>query len=292
MKRFFFLRIFTSRKEILSAVTGTKTREAAKMINKVEICGVNTSKLPVLTNKQMRKLFTELQQGEYPARQQLINGNLRLVLSVIQRFNNRGECVDDLFQVGCIGLMKAIDNFDLGQNVKFSTYAVPMIIGEIRRYLRDNNPIRVSRSLRDVAYKALKVRDELVNKNSREPTVSEIAEALQVKREEVVFALDAIQEPVSLFEPIYHDGGDPIFVMDQIGDSKQSDRIWLEEIALREAIKRLNQRERSILDLRFFEGKTQMEVAEEIGISQAQVSRLEKAALKNLRKYVREEPGN
>jgi RNA polymerase sporulation-specific sigma factor len=262
------------------------------MINKVEICGVNTSKLPVLTNKQMRKLFTELQQGEYPARQQLINGNLRLVLSVIQRFNNRGECVDDLFQVGCIGLMKAIDNFDLGQNVKFSTYAVPMIIGEIRRYLRDNNPIRVSRSLRDVAYKALKVRDELVNKNSREPTVSEIAEALQVKREEVVFALDAIQEPVSLFEPIYHDGGDPIFVMDQIGDSKQSDRIWLEEIALREAIKRLNQRERSILDLRFFEGKTQMEVAEEIGISQAQVSRLEKAALKNLRKYVREEPGN
>jgi len=292
LKRFFFLRIFTSRKEILSAVTGTKTREAAKMINKVEICGVNTSKLPVLTNKQMRKLFTELQQGEYPARQQLINGNLRLVLSVIQRFNNRGECVDDLFQVGCIGLMKAIDNFDLGQNVKFSTYAVPMIIGEIRRYLRDNNPIRVSRSLRDVAYKALKVRDELVNKNSREPTVSEIAEALQVKREEVVFALDAIQEPVSLFEPIYHDGGDPIFVMDQIGDSKQSDRIWLEEIALREAIKRLNQRERSILDLRFFEGKTQMEVAEEIGISQAQVSRLEKAALKNLRKYVREEPGN
>lgn len=259
------------------------------MINKVEICGVNTAKLPVLKNAQMRSLFVSLQKGDYSARQQLINGNLRLVLSVIQRFNNRGECVDDLFQVGCIGLMKAIDNFDLSQNVKFSTYAVPMIIGEIRRYLRDNNPIRVSRSLRDVAYKALQVRDELVNKNAREPTVAEIAEALQVKREEVVFALDAIQEPVSLFEPIYHDGGDPIFVMDQIGDAKQSDKIWLEEIALKEALHRLNVREKSILNLRFFEGKTQMEVADEIGISQAQVSRLEKAALKNLRKYIKED---
>jgi RNA polymerase sporulation-specific sigma factor len=260
------------------------------MINKVEICGVNTAKLPVLKNPQMRKLFTAMQGGHYPARQELINGNLRLVLSVIQRFNNRGECVDDLFQVGCIGLIKAIDNFDLSHNVKFSTYAVPMIIGEIRRYLRDNNPIRVSRSLRDVAYKALQVRDELVYKNSREPSLSEIAQALSVKREEVVFALDAIQEPVSLFEPIYHDGGDPIFVMDQIGDGRQSDKVWLEEIALKEAMHRLNERENSILHLRFFDGKTQMEVAEEIGISQAQVSRLEKAALKNLRKYIREEP--
>ncbi|HCX78581.1 MAG TPA: RNA polymerase sporulation sigma factor SigG [Firmicutes bacterium] len=260
------------------------------MINKVEICGVNTAKLPVLKNPQMRILFTAMQSGDYPARQELINGNLRLVLSVIQRFNNRGECVDDLFQVGCIGLIKAIDNFDLSHNVKFSTYAVPMIIGEIRRYLRDNNPIRISRSLRDVAYKALQVRDELVYKNSREPSLSEIAQALDVKREEVVFALDAIQEPVSLFEPIYHDGGDPIYVMDQIGDGRQSDKVWLEEIALNEAMHRLNEREKSILHLRFFDGKTQMEVADEIGISQAQVSRLEKAALKNLRKYIREEP--
>ena len=238
----------------------------------------------------MRILFAAMQNGDYPARQELINGNLRLVLSVIQRFNNRGECVDDLFQVGCIGLIKAIDNFDLSHNVKFSTYAVPMIIGEIRRYLRDNNPIRVSRSLRDIAYKALQVRDELVYKNSREPTLTEIAQALDVRREEVVFALDAIQEPVSLFEPIYHDGGDPIYVMDQIGDGRQGDKIWLEEIALKEALQRLNEREKSILNLRFFAGKTQMEVADEIGISQAQVSRLEKAALKNLRKYIREEP--
>jgi len=265
------------------------TGEAATVINKVEICGVNTAKLPVLKNSQMRKLFAAMQNGDYPARQELITGNLRLVLSVIQRFNNRGECVDDLFQVGCIGLMKAIDNFDLSQNVKFSTYAVPMIIGEIRRYLRDNNPIRVSRSLRDVAYKALQVRDELISKNSREPSISEIADALKVKREEVVFALDAIQEPVSLFEPIYHDGGDPIFVMDQIGDSRENDRVWLEEIALKEAMQRLNAREKSILSLRFFAGKTQMEVADEIGISQAQVSRLEKAALKTLRKYIRED---
>src|SRR5690554_5417750 len=225
------------------------------MANKVEICGVNTSKLPVLTNKEMRELFDLIHAGDESARETFVQGNLRLVLSVIQRFNNRGENLDDLFQVGCIGLIKAIDNFDLSQNVKFSTYAVPMIIGEIRRYLRDNNPIRVSRSLRDIAYKALQVRDELVFKNSREPSLDEIAEALNVKREEVVFALDAIQEPVSLFEPIYHDGGDPIFVMDQIGDDKQNDNIWLEEIALKEAMRRLTQREKSILDLRFFEGK-------------------------------------
>ncbi|MFZ5687949.1 MAG: RNA polymerase sporulation sigma factor SigG [Bacillota bacterium] len=257
------------------------------IVNKVEICGVNTSKLPVLTNEEMRELFTAMQNGTNPdAREKLINGNLRLVLSVIQRFINRGEYVDDLFQVGCIGLMKAIDNFDLGHDVKFSTYAVPMIIGEIRRYLRDNNPIRVSRSLRDIAYKALQVRDALVNKYSREPSITEIAGELKLPREEVIFALDAIQEPISLFEPIYHDGGDPIFVMDQIGDEKNLDANWLEDIAVREALSKLNDREKLILSLRFFEGKTQMEVADEIGISQAQVSRLEKAALNHMRKHI------
>jgi len=256
------------------------------MINKVEIPGVNTAKLPVLTNAQMRELFARMHSGEKAARDQLITGNLRLVLSVIQRFNNRGEYVDDLFQVGCIGLMKAIDNFDLGQNVKFSTYAVPMIIGEIRRYLRDNNPIRVSRSLRDIAYKALQVRDALVSRLSREPTVQEIADELKLPLEEIVYALDSIQEPVSLFEPLYHDGGDPIYVMDQVSDESQQDAQWLEGISIRQALHRLNERERLILTLRFFEGKTQMEVAEEIGISQAQVSRLEKAALSHMRKYV------
>ncbi|MTI85100.1 MAG: RNA polymerase sporulation sigma factor SigG [Firmicutes bacterium] len=256
------------------------------LVNKVEICGVNTSKLPVLTGAKMRELFETMQNGDYSARTRLISGNLRLVLSVIQRFTNRGEYVDDLFQVGCIGLMKAIDNFDLSQNVKFSTYAVPMIIGEIRRYLRDNNPIRVSRSLRDVAYKALQVRDSLVNKHSREPSVNEIAGELKMPREEVVFALDAIQDPISLFEPIYHDGGDPIFVMDQISDEKNQDVNWLEGISLRDALSKLSGREKHILTLRFFEGKTQMEVAEEIGISQAQVSRLEKAALGHMKKFV------
>ncbi|MFC4770201.1 RNA polymerase sporulation sigma factor SigG [Effusibacillus consociatus] len=255
--------------------------------NKVEICGVNTAELPVLTNTEMRKLFVELQRGELSAREKLVNGNLRLVLSVIQRFNNRGEYVDDLFQVGCIGLMKAIDNFDLGQNVKFSTYAVPMIIGEIRRYLRDNNPIRVSRSLRDIAYKALQVRDQLTNKNLREPSINEISEAMEVPKEDVVFALDAIQDPVSLFEPIYHDGGDPIYVMDQISDEKNQDSQWVEEIAILEALQKLNEREKRILSMRFFEGKTQMEVADEIGISQAQVSRLEKAAISHMQKYIR-----
>jgi RNA polymerase sporulation-specific sigma factor len=256
------------------------------LINKVEICGVNTSKLPVLTSSQMKELFLKLKAGDESAREKLISGNLRLVLSVIQRFNNRGEYVDDLFQVGCIGLMKAIDNFDLGQNVKFSTYAVPMVIGEIRRYLRDNNPIRVSRSLRDIAYKSLQVRDELVNRHSREPSINEIAKELNIPREEIVFALDAIQDPISLFEPIYHDGGDPIFVMDQISDEKNQDESWLEGIAIREALRRLNDREKHILTLRFFEGKTQMEVADEIGISQAQVSRLEKAALNHMKKHM------
>ncbi|KMM38754.1 MULTISPECIES: RNA polymerase sporulation sigma factor SigG [Bacillales] len=254
--------------------------------NKVEICGVDTSKLPVLKNEKMRILFRQMQEGDISAREELVNGNLRLVLSVIQRFNNRGEYVDDLFQVGCIGLMKSIDNFDLGQNVKFSTYAVPMIIGEIRRYLRDNNPIRVSRSLRDIAYKSLQIRDKLMTKNSREPNPTEIAKELGVTKEEVVFALDAIQDPVSLFEPIYNDGGDPIFVMDQISDDKQKDIQWLEDIALKEAMTRLNQRENMILQMRFFQGKTQMEVADEIGISQAQVSRLEKAAIHQMNKNI------
>jgi RNA polymerase sporulation-specific sigma factor len=254
--------------------------------NKVEICGVDTSKLPVLKNEEMRLLFKQMQAGELSAREKLVNGNLRLVLSVIQRFNNRGEFVDDLFQVGCIGLMKSIDNFDLSQNVKFSTYAVPMIIGEIRRYLRDNNPIRVSRSLRDIAYKALQVRERLMSETSREPTAEEIAKVLEVPHEEIVFALDAIQDPVSLFEPIYNDGGDPIYVMDQLSDDRNKDTTWIEEIALQEGMRRLNDREKLILRKRFFQGKTQMEVAEEIGISQAQVSRLEKAAIKQMNKNI------
>ncbi|SJZ33554.1 RNA polymerase sporulation sigma factor SigG [Garciella nitratireducens] len=256
------------------------------MVNKVEICGVNTSRLPVLTNKEMRELFDQIHKGDENARKTFIQGNLRLVLSVIQRFNNRGENLDDLFQVGCIGLIKAIDNFDLSQNVKFSTYAVPMIIGEIRRYLRDNNSIRVSRSLKDIAYKALQVRDQLTNRNTKEPTISEISSELGIPREEVVFALDAIQDPISLFEPIYQDSGDAIYVMDQVSDEKSQDEIWLENIALQEAMEKLNSREKLILNLRFFEGKTQMEVAEEIGISQAQVSRLEKTALVHMRKYI------
>ena len=254
--------------------------------NKVEICGVDTSKLPVLKNDEMRKLFSELQQGDLSAREKLVNGNLRLVLSVIQRFNNRGEYVDDLVQVGCIGLMKSIDNFDLGQNVKFSTYAVPMIIGEIRRYLRDNNPIRVSRSLRDIAYKALQVKEKLMSQTSREPTAEEIAKVLDIPHEDIVFALDAIQDPVSLFEPIYNDGGDPIYVVDQLGDEKNKDTNWIDEIALKEGMRRLNEREKLIIRKRFFQGKTQMEVADEIGISQAQVSRLEKNALKSMRTYL------
>ena len=252
-------------------------------MNKVEICGVNTSKLPVLSSAKMRELFIAKQNGDKTARDKLVNGNLRLVLSVIQRFTNRGEYVDDLFQVGCIGLMKAIDNFDLAQNVKFSTYAVPMIIGEIRRYLRDNNPIRVSRSLRDVAYKALQVRDSLISKLGREPTVKEISAELKTPEEEVVYALDAIQEPISLFEPVYHDGGDPIFVMDQVKDEKGEDTAWEQDITIGEALSKLPEREQAIIKMRFFEGKTQMEVAQEIGISQAQVSRLEKAALRHMR---------
>ena len=254
--------------------------------NKVEICGVDTSKLPVLSAQRMQELFKEMENGNKAAREEFISGNLRLVLSIIQRFWNRGENADDLFQIGCIGLIKAIDNFDVTQNVKFSTYAVPMIIGEIRRYLRDNNPIRVSRSLRDIAYRALQVRNQLMDKLSHEPTINEIAKELDLPVEEVVFAMDAIQDPISLFEPIYQDGGDAIYVMDQVSDEKNDDESWINEIALQEAMNRLNEREKHILKMRFFDGRTQMEVASEIGISQAQVSRLEKSALRHMRKYV------
>ena len=255
-------------------------------ISKVEICGVNTAKLPVLTNEEMQKLFVRIKAGDMKAREEFIQGNLRLVLSIIQRFNRRGEPVDDLFQIGCIGLIKAIDNFDTSHNVRFSTYAVPMIIGEIRRYLRDNNSIRVSRSLRDIAYKALQAREQLIHLHSKEPTIIEIADVLGLPKEEVVFALEAIQEPVSLFEPIFHDSGDAIFVVDQVKDDKEEDDNWIRKITLKEALNKLNTREKEILNLRFFEGKTQMEVADEIGISQAQVSRLEKNALKQMRKFV------
>ncbi|MBQ3037829.1 MAG: RNA polymerase sporulation sigma factor SigG [Clostridia bacterium] len=256
------------------------------MINKVEICGVNTAKLPVLSREEKSELFVRIKEGDTRAREEFIRGNLRLVLSVIQRFNNRGENVDDLFQVGCVGLIKAIDNFDTTLDVQFSTYAVPMIIGELRRYLRDNNMIRVSRSLKDIAYKALYVKERLTNNNSKEPTVNEIAREMNVPKEDVVFALDAIADPVSLYEPVYHDGGEAIYVMDQVKDTKNTDENWLRKIAISEAMKHLNEREKHILDLRFFQGKTQMEVADEIGISQAQVSRLEKTALKHMKKYV------
>lgn len=254
------------------------------MLNKVEICGVNTSKLPVLTNDEKLALFKRIKNGDKSAREEFVQGNLRLVLSVIQKFSNRGENADDLFQVGCIGLMKSIDNFDLCQNVKFSTYAVPMIIGEIRRYLRDNNSIRVSRSIRDTAYKALGVKERLTAKNETEPTIDQIAKELALDKEDVVFALDAIQEPVSLYEPIYNDGTDAIFVMDKLSDDKNIDENWLEEISLKEAMKKLNEREKLILTLRFYKGRTQMEVAKELGISQAQVSRLEKTALKSMKR--------
>lgn len=256
------------------------------MNNKVEICGVNTSKLPLLKNEEKEILFQKILQGDQKAKEEYIYGNLRLVLSVIKRFNNRGENIDDIFQVGVIGLIKAINNFDVTQGVKFSTYAVPMIIGEIRRYLRDYNTIRVSRSLRDIAYKALQVRERLTNQNSKEPTIEEIAKELEMPKEDVIIALDAIQDPVSLFEPVFNDGTDALFIMDQIKDTKNTDINWVEDISLNDAIKKLNERERYIINLRFFQGKTQMEVAKDIGISQAQVSRLEKSALKNMRKYM------
>ncbi|MGN0721422.1 MAG: RNA polymerase sporulation sigma factor SigG [Anaerovoracaceae bacterium] len=256
------------------------------MASKVEICGVNTAKLPLYKEAEMMEMIEKVKAGDKETRDKFIQGNLRLVLSVIQRFSNRGENPDDLFQVGCIGLIKALDNFDTSHGVKFSTYAVPMIIGEIRRYLRDNNSIRVSRSMRDLAYKSLQAREALASRLQREPTVMEIADELGAKREDVVMALESIQEPVSLFEPVFHDDGDAIYVMDQVQDTKNTDVKWIENLSLSEAMKKLTPRERHILNMRFFEGKTQMEVAKEISISQAQVSRLEKNALKYMRKYV------
>jgi RNA polymerase sporulation-specific sigma factor len=254
------------------------------MQRKVEICGVNTAKLKVLKNEETQALLLKAKEGDQEAREQLIAGNLRLVLSVIQRFSSRNENADDLFQVGCIGLIKAIDNFDTSMHVKFSTYGVPMIVGEIRRYLRDNSSMRVSRSMRDTAYKVLQAKEAYLAEHQKEPTVDEIAKILDIKREDVVFALDAILEPVSLYEPVYSDSGDTICVMDQVKDNKNTDEMWLERIALKEAVSHLSQRERKILSMRFFQGKTQMEVSTEIGISQAQVSRLEKNALRQIRK--------
>lgn len=254
------------------------------MINKVEICGVNTSKLPILSSEEKQKLFLKIKQGDLKAREKFVQGNLRLVLSVIQRFSSRGENVDDLFQVGCVGLIKAIDNFDLSLNVQFSTYAVPMIIGEIRRYLRDNNPIRVSRSVRDLAYKALQAKDKILKETQKEPTIEQIAKELGVEKEEVVISLDAIQDPISLQEPVYNDGADSIYVMDQVSDTKNTDELWAENITIEQAMKRLNEREKTILIKRFFNGRTQMEVAKELGISQAQVSRLEKNAINHIKK--------
>ncbi len=256
------------------------------MASKVEICGINTSKLPVYKDAEMKQMIEKIKGGDQQTREKFIIGNLRLVLSVIQKFSNRGENPYDLFQVGCIGLIKALDNFDTSHDVKFSTYAVPMIIGELRRYLRDNNSIRVSRSLRDTAYRALSARERLTAVNQKEPTIMEIASELSMPKEEVVLALDSIQEPISLFEPVFHDEGDAIYVMDQVRDTKNTDTRWIENLSLSEAMKKLTQREQKILTMRFFEGKTQMEVANEIGISQAQVSRLEKNALKFMRKYV------
>ncbi|MDO4286586.1 MAG: RNA polymerase sporulation sigma factor SigG [Eubacteriales bacterium] len=256
------------------------------MQSKVEICGVNTSRLEVLTAEETDSLLRRSSKGDSAAREKLISCNLRLVLSVIQRFSNRGESMDDLFQVGCIGLIKSIDNFNVDLNVRFSTYAVPMIIGEIRRYLRDNSSIRVSRSMRDTAYRALQAKEAFVNEHQREPTVEELAKAMDVPREDIVFALDAIMDPVSLYEPVFESNGDAVCVMDQVSDTKNTDENWLEQIALKEAIGQLTPREQHILNLRFFEGRTQMEVADEIHISQAQVSRLEKSALERIRKQM------
>ena len=254
------------------------------MQHKVEICGVNTAKLKVLKSNETQQLLLKAKAGDAAAREELIAGNLRLVLSVIQRFSNRGENADDLFQVGCIGLIKAIDNFNTDLDVKFSTYGVPMIVGEIRRYLRDNSTMRVSRAMRDTAYKVLQAKEAYMAQHQKEPSIEEIAKILDLKREDVVFALDAILEPVSLYEPVYSDSGDAVCVMDQVKDNKNNDEMWVERIALKEAVGHLTQRERKILSMRFFQGKTQMEVSAEIGISQAQVSRLEKNALRQIRK--------
>ncbi len=252
------------------------------MVNKVTISGVDTSKLPILSNDEKNELLRRIKAGDKAAKDRFVEGNLRLVLSIVQRFAGRGECMDDLFQVGCIGLIKSIDNFDLSLGLRFSTYGVPMILGEIRRYLRDNNMVRVSRSTRDLAYRALTVKERLSNEKNREPTIKEIADALEVKKEEVVMALDAIVDPISLFEPVYSDGNDAIYVMDQVSDGRGGED-WLDELLIKDAINNLPQREKNIIELRFLEGKTQMEVAEEVGISQAQVSRLEKGAMERIK---------
>ena len=254
------------------------------MIRKVEIAGVNTAKLPVLSNKEKQELLVKIKDGDNEAREKFIQGNLRLVLSVIQRFTSRGENIDDLFQIGCVGLIKAIDNFDITQDVQFSTYGVPMIIGEIRRYLRDNNSIRVSRSIRDMAYKVLQVKERVIRQTGREPTIEEIAKELGVEKEEISMSLDAIQDPISLQEPVYKDGTENLYVMDQVRDTKNTDEKWVENLTIAQALKKLNPREKEIIARRFFDGRTQMEVAEEIGISQAQVSRLEKDAINRIRK--------
>ncbi len=255
------------------------------MLNKVEICGVNTSKLPLLSKQEKEELFIKIKEGDNEARNKFINGNLRLVLSVIQRFYGRGENADDLFQVGCVGLIKAIDNFDLSQNVQFSTYAVPMIIGEVKRYLRDNNSIRVSRSVRDLAYKVIQFKERFNKENGRDPKIEEIAKELEVTKEDISFSLDAIQDPVSLQEPVYNDGSENIYIMDQVKDSKNTDELWAEKMTIKGALERLNDKEKMIVTKRFFDGRTQMEVADEIGISQAQVSRLEKSAIQHIKKW-------
>ncbi len=257
-------------------------------LNKVEICGVNTARLPLLGEEEKEALFARIKEGDEEAREEYIKGNLRLVLSVIKRFSASNENADDLFQIGCVGLMKAVDNFDPDREVKFSTYAVPMIVGEIRRYLRDNNSIRVSRSLRDTAYKAIYAKENYIKKNMKEPTVQEIADEIGIAKEDIVLAMDAIQNPVSLYEPVYSEGGDMLYVMDQVSDKKNREENWVEELSLEAAMEQLGERERHIIRLRFFEGKTQMEVAQEISISQAQVSRLEKNALKTMRQYLME----
>ena len=254
------------------------------MINRVEICGVNTSKLPVLSNEEKDELLKKIKNGDKEAREKFINGNLRLVLSVVGRFSGRGENADDLFQIGCVGLIKAIDNFDITLNVQFSTYAVPMIVGEIRRYLRDNNMVRVSRSIRDLAYKVLQVKEKKSKETGKEPTIEEIAKELNVSNEEISFCLDAIQDPVSLQEPVYNDGTDSVYIMDQVKDKKNTDELWAENITMIESLKKLNEKEKMIISKRFFDGRTQMEVADEIGISQAQVSRLEKSAINHMKR--------
>ena len=253
----------------------------------VVLCGVNTAKLPVLSNEEKEELFEKIDKGDKKARERFIQGNLRLVLSIIKRFSNSDEDVDDLFQIGCIGLIKALDNFDRSMDVKFSTYAVPMIMGEIRRYLRDNNSIRVSRSLKDIAYKAIYAREQIKREKMKDPTISEISQKIGISKEEIAEALDAIQNPVSLYEPVYNEGGDTLYVMDQISDKKNKEELWVEKISLNDAIKRLPEREKNVIDLRFFKGRTQIEVADELAISQAQVSRLEKNAIGSMKKYLR-----